>query len=367
MMRGDSGAKIKVGVVFKSYEPISAMQEYAQQTEIANLAGGFWVAEAYHWFRQYGLEARGCFATLAAVSTATKTVPIGLGITSPYMRHPTVLASEAAAIDEISGGRFTLGLGVGKVGVEYLEFDLKERSPVQVHRESIEILRNVFSGKQFHYKGQLSESKMPAFDREAAGLRTKIPIYIGATGPFMTQIAGELADGVILPGMTSPGFVRQGIANLNKGFAKSGRTLTKEFPIGGVILAACSHDGKKAIEAVRPYVGTYAINKLRNIKNKAILSTSGLPDGAWEPFRKAIADGTDDNVTHLVDDEMIRAFKVIAGTPDQCREALQSQIDAGLNMPLMEVVGPDKESHLRTIHLIGEEVVVDLKIAAATK
>jgi len=366
-MSDDSGGKVRVGVIFKSYEPIRAMQEYAIQTEEAGLAGGFWVAEAYHWFRQYGLEARGCFATLAAVAAATRSVPIGLGITSPYMRHPTVVASEAAAIDEISEGRFTAGLGVGKVGVEYLEVDLKERTPVQVHRESIEIMRSVFSGKQFHHSGRLYESQMPAFDRSAAGLRSDIPIFVGATGPYMTQLAGEVSDGVILPGMTSPEFVRQGFTNLNKGFARGGRAPSRDFPVGAVILAACSDDAQEALEAVRPYVGTYAINKLRNIKNREILSTSGLPDSAWDPFRKAIDNGTDDNVTHLVDDEMIRAFKVVAGTPEQCRDALQSQIDAGLNMPLMEVVGPDKNSHLRTIKLLGEKVVTGLTVSATSE
>jgi len=48
----------KVGVIFKSYEPLSAMQAYARQTEASNMSGGFWIAEAYHWFRQYGLIAR---------------------------------------------------------------------------------------------------------------------------------------------------------------------------------------------------------------------------------------------------------------------------------------------------------------------
>ena len=94
----------KVGVIFKSYEPMASMQKYAAQTEASNLMGGFWIAEAYHWFRQYGLESRGCFATLAAVSLATKNIPIGLGITSPYIRHPTAQASEAVAIDELSNG-----------------------------------------------------------------------------------------------------------------------------------------------------------------------------------------------------------------------------------------------------------------------
>lgn len=49
----------KMGVIFKSYEPLSAIRAYAEQTEASNMSGGFWIAEAYHWFRQYGLEARG--------------------------------------------------------------------------------------------------------------------------------------------------------------------------------------------------------------------------------------------------------------------------------------------------------------------
>ena len=105
-----SGTHPNVGVIFKSYEPMSAIQNYARQTEESGCNGGFWIAEAYHWFRKYGHEARGCFATLAAASTATKKIPIGLGITSPYMRHPTTQAAECAAIDELSGGRFNVGM-----------------------------------------------------------------------------------------------------------------------------------------------------------------------------------------------------------------------------------------------------------------
>ena len=78
-----------------------------------------------------------------------------------------------------------------------------------------------------------------------------------------------------------------------------------DFPVGGVILAACSQDGAKAKEATRSYSGTYVINKLRNIKNAIILSSSGLPDETWEPFRQALADGTEDKVTHLVSDDMM--------------------------------------------------------------
>lgn len=355
----------KVGVIFKSYEPMSAIQAYARQTEESNLSGGFWIAEAYHWFRKYGHESRGSMATLAAAALATKQIPIGLGITSPYMRHPTVQASEAVAIDELSSGRFIMGLGAGKVGIAYLEVDLEKQSPVKVHRESIEIFRGIVKGEAFSYRGELFQAEVPSLDRAGRGLRTEIPLYIGATGPMMQQLAGKMADGLLLPGLTSPGFVRYARGNLKKGFDKVGRKPPPHFPLGGVILASVSRDGAKARDAARSYAATYVVNKLRNIKNDVILASSRLPDESWEPFRRALAEGKEDRVTHLMSDEMMRKFTVIAGTPDDCVEILQELVDAGLNLPLMEVVGADQNANLETIRLLGEEVVPKLEPAAA--
>ncbi|RMF97671.1 MAG: LLM class flavin-dependent oxidoreductase [Gammaproteobacteria bacterium] len=353
-----------VGVIFKSYEPLSSIQRYAAQTEASGFSGGFWIAEAYHWFRKYGHEARGCFTTLAAASLATSRIPIGLGITSPYMRHPTIQASECNAIDELSGGRFIMGLGAGKVGTEYLDLDMKKYTPVKTHRESIEMIRGIASGKAFRYDGELFKCDMPAVDRAGRGLRTEIPIYIGATGPLMQKLAGKISDGLLLPGLTSPGFTRYARENCWAGAASVGRQLPDDFPVGGVILAACSKDRQKAKDATRSYTGTYVINKLRNIKNDVILSSSGLPDETWEPFRKAIAEGTEDHVTHLVTDEMQRAFTVISGTPDDCLEITQELLDAGLNLPLLEIVGASEEDNLESIRLFGEEVLPRLKLGA---
>jgi len=351
----------KCGVIFKSYEPLSSMQKYAAQTEASGMTGGFWIAEAYHWFRQYGLESRGCFTTLAAVSMATKKIPIGLGITSPYLRHPTIQANEAAAIDELSNGRFIMGIGVGKVGIEYLEIDQDAMRPVPVHHESMEIMRRIWSGEQFSYEGKLFKSTMPAYDRAADGLRTDIPIYVGATGPFMQKLSGRESDGMLLAGLTAPHFVEYAIGNLQDGASKAGRTLPDDFPVGGVILCCCSKDGDKARDATRSYTGTYIVNKIRNIKNDVILGGSGLPPETWDPFRKAIADGTDDHVTHLVTDEMMRKFTVISGDPDDCLEITQELVDSGLNLPLFEVVGANEEDNLETIRLMGEHVVPNLK------
>ena len=355
---------VNVGVIFKSYEPLSAIQAYAAQTEASGFGGGFWIAEAYHWFRSYGLEARGCFTALAAATMATKEIPIGLGITSPYMRHPTIQASEAAGIHELSNGRFIMGIGVGKVGIEYLEYDIDEMKPVPVHQESIDIMRKVWSGEEYSYKGKFYESSMPAYDRAADGLCLDMPLYVGATGPFMQRLAGRSSDGMLLAGLTSPAFVKYAIDNMRKGADKVGRDIPADFPVGGVILAACSKDGAKAKEATRSYTGTYVVNKLRNIKNDVILAGSGLPDSTWDPFRKAIEEGTADNVTHLVTDEMQRRFTVISGTPEECLEITQELVDAGLNTPLLEVVGASEEDNLETVRLFGEEVLPKLRPAA---
>jgi alkanesulfonate monooxygenase SsuD/methylene tetrahydromethanopterin reductase-like flavin-dependent oxidoreductase (luciferase family) len=258
-----------------------------------------------------------------------------------------------------------MGIGVGKVGIEYLEYDIDEMKPVPVHQESLDIMRKVFTGDAYEYEGAFYKSSMPAYDRAADGLRTEIPIYVGATGPFMQRLAGRSSDGMLLAGLTSPKFVEYAIDNMRKGADKVGRDIPGDFPVGGVILAACSRDGAKAKEATRSYTGTYIVNKLRNIKNDVILAGSGLPDSAWDPFRKAIEEGTADNVTHLVTDEMQRKFTVISGTPEECLEITQELVDAGLNTPLLEVVGETEEDNLETIRLFGEEVLPHLKPAAA--
>ena len=251
-----------------------------------------------------------------------------------------------------------------KAGARGGQGDMKKYTPVKTHREAVDIIRGIASGEAFAYDGELFKCDMPAVDRKGRGLRTKIPIYIGATGPFMQKMAGKISDGLLLPGLTSPGFTRYARENCWAGAAAVGRELPSDFPVGGVILTACSKDGAKAKDATRSYVGTYVINKLRNIKNAVILSTSGLPDEGWEPFREAIAAGTEDNVTHLVSDEMQRAFTVISGTPEECLEITQELVDAGLNTPLLEVAGASEEDNLETIRLFGEEVLPKLKPGA---
>jgi 5,10-methylenetetrahydromethanopterin reductase len=352
----------KIGIIFKSYEPLSSIRLYARRTEELQFQGGFWFAEAYHWFRKYGYEARGAVACLAAAVMETKTIPIGWGIGSPYLRHPTIQASEACALDELSGGRFIMGMGAGKVGINYTEVDLADEPPVKVHRESIEIFRSVVSGAAFSYRGDIYSSEMPGIAAEQRYHRDHIPVYIGGTGPGMQRLAGQMADGLLLPGLTSPGFVQIARNNIADGFSKAGRSQTNDFPLGGVILCSVARDGDKARHAARRSAAIYVVNKVKNIKNDEILSSSGITDTELAPLRERIAAGNDD-LTDLVTDDMLRKFAVVAGAPDEALEILQGLVDAGLNLPLMEVVGASEADKLDAIDLIASEMVPRLKQA----
>jgi alkanesulfonate monooxygenase SsuD/methylene tetrahydromethanopterin reductase-like flavin-dependent oxidoreductase (luciferase family) len=177
----------------------------------------------------------------------------------------------------------------------------------------------------------------------------------------MQQFAGKESDGMLLAGLTAPHFVEYAINNMQEGAKAAHRKLPDDFPVGGVILCSCSKDGDKARNATRSYTGTYVVNKIRNIKNDVILGGSGLPPETWDPFRKAIAAGTEDNVTHLVTDEIMRRFTVISGEPDECLDITQELVDSGLNLPLLEVVGANEADILDTIRLMGKHVVPHLK------
>lgn len=142
------------------------------------------------WIADEGV-AREPFTLLAAAARETKNITLGVGITSPLLRHPGVVAATAKTIDELSNGRVILGWGVG--GTESLgPFGLSTERPVGVLREALEIARAVIEG--------LAEAgyRPPAHASPPRQIRQ----FIGARGPQLNRLASSLADGVFLSGLT---------------------------------------------------------------------------------------------------------------------------------------------------------------------
>lgn len=143
------------------------------------------------WIADEGV-ARDPMAVLAAAADATATITLAVGITSPLLRHPGAIAATAATVDELSGGRFVLGLGVG--GEKSLApFALSTDRPVGVLREAIGVARAV-----------LADETGEGYRRPAHGFGPRaVPVWVGARGPQIVRLAARVADGVFLSGCTA--------------------------------------------------------------------------------------------------------------------------------------------------------------------
>ncbi len=136
-----------------------------------------------------GLHTRDVYITLAAVAGATERIPIGPGITNPFVRHPGATASAIATLDELSGGRAFLGLGAGG-GLTLGPLAIDRVRPVSTVEEMVVTLRRLFAGERVDHEGA-------TFSFHQAGLdygRPDIEIMLAGRGPRMTALGGRLAD-----------------------------------------------------------------------------------------------------------------------------------------------------------------------------
>src|SRR6266571_2320360 len=178
-------------------------------------------------------DARDASLVLAAYASHTQRVKLGTGVLPIYTRHPTAMAQMAASLDELSGGRFILGLGVShKVTVEGM-WGLRLENPVDAMREYLTIVRTTlreggcgFEGR--HFTGRVAYS---------GPRRADLPIMISALNPRMLDLAGEIADGIVLY-MCTPAYVREHIVPA----VRAGREIVAAVPVSLTSDRSAAHD-----------------------------------------------------------------------------------------------------------------------------
>jgi probable F420-dependent oxidoreductase len=136
-----------------------------------------------------------CGPLLMAAAAATTTLRVGSYVYNNDLRHPAVLAKEAATIDVLSGGRLELGIGAGWYRTEYDQAGLTFDPPrVRVDRmeESLGILQALFAGGPVHHDGP--HYRLDGMEGQPKPVQDHIPILIGGGGPRMMGIAARRAD-----------------------------------------------------------------------------------------------------------------------------------------------------------------------------
>ena len=162
----------------------------AQTAEEAGLAG-FSRSDHYYWSGEPGLPATDAFTTLGGVARETRRVRLGVLVSPITFRHPAVIAKSAASIDEMSGGRFDLGVGTGWMEAEHNAFGL----PFPPVKERFERLGEVLQYLRAAFGGESFNGRYFSFEADARPRPTGINLLVGGSGPHKTPtLAGRLAD-----------------------------------------------------------------------------------------------------------------------------------------------------------------------------
>jgi F420-dependent oxidoreductase-like protein len=210
---------------------------------------------------------RDSFLVLAAYGAATTRLGLGNGVVPIYPRHPVAMAQAALTLSEMTGGRFTLGLGVSHRASMESALGLTLREPLGVMREYVAVLRGAlgkgasFDGRHYKVNWSLAVPERPAAP----------PIYLAALSPRMLELAGEIADGVVL-WLCSPAYVRDvAMPALGRGRARAGKTLDG-FDVVAAVPLAIADDAAAALAAFHGELARYLALPFY----RAMLEGSGL-------------------------------------------------------------------------------------------
>jgi len=319
----------RIALAFPGDMSIQEMLEYVILAEKRGYES-VWMAEDY--FLRDG------FTPLAAFAAVTEKIGIGTAIVSIYTRHPAINAISIATIDEYSNGRARLGLGASaRLPVE-VNMGIPYKQHLTRMREHVEITRRILRGETVNYEGKIYriENLKLGFKPKSE----KIPIYIGATGPHMLQLAGEIGDGVIFNAFSSPKYIRDfALEQVKIGAERAGRSL-KDLDISAHVVYSVSKNPEVARTHVKRLLALYFANPEVS-KPLAMHSGVDIDDDLFKKIMKARLEWKSEEMANLIPDSFVDIFAV-AGSPDEARQKLQQFYEAGIDFPQLYLLG-DKD------------------------
>ena len=281
------------------------------------------------------ISGREPFIVLSAYARATERIRLGTGVTPIYTRTPANMAQTAATVDELSGGRHNLGIGVSHRPVVEAWYGQTIDRPVREMRDYVAIVRAILRGED----PPPGEKWQTAF--RLLEPRPDVPIYIAALSPAMLRAAGEIADGAIL-WLCNPEYIeRVVVPEVRTGRERAGKSLDS-FDVVAAVPAAATDDPQAAWSALRrdllPYFGLPFY--------RAMLERSGYEDDI-AAFDEAAGSGDGEAMQAAISERFLQALTAV-GDEAGVREGVERYRRAGATSPC---VGPipktDFEATLR--------------------
>jgi phthiodiolone/phenolphthiodiolone dimycocerosates ketoreductase len=307
--------------------PVFPVDEVLRAARFADEFGfdGLWVPEYLIRRGDRGLALEP-LTILAAAARETRRVHLGTYVLGLERRHPSMLAFIAASLDQLSGGRFILGLGTGAIEMDRA-LGIPHRQATSRLGEYIEVLRRLWRDEKPTYKG--SYYSLHGGTLSVFPLQDPLPVWVAAQGPEGMEVAGVRADGWISNWLYTPEGFGQALATVRRRGEAVGRDPSS---IVGVFEAGVSVAETQA-EAER-----YGIP---GVKAK-LLKIGGEYAYGYRQLKALGYEGPPPTALDQIPDQMIRACSII-GTPSQVIERIEAYAHQGVDYFITTFMNPGDE------------------------
>jgi 5,10-methylenetetrahydromethanopterin reductase len=277
---------------------------------------------------------------MAAFAASTERLIVGSGVVNTWTRNVALLASTFVTLDDLAPDRIVLGIGAWwdplarKVGID-------RKHPLRCMRETVEACRRLFTLEEVTIDGEFVHLDGVRIDVVHGDTSPrKIPIYIGATGPKMLELSGEIADGVVLNYMVSPAYNDDAMERIDAGARRAGRTV-EEIDRPQLVVCSLDQDRAKALDAARLLLTQYLgqqphIMKASGVDQSLIDEINSIVD--WPAGHDEI-----EKAASIVPDDVVQLVSA-SGTPDECRAKVAQYIEHGATCPILYPLGDDVEA-----------------------
>ncbi len=280
---------------------------------------------------------RDAIVPMAAYAAVTEKIKVGSGVLNNWTRNVGLLAATFLTLDDLAPNRAILGIGAWwdplakNVGID-------RRKPLLAMRETVEVVRRLLAMERVTFHGEFHHVDGIELDVVHGRREPRhVPIMIGATGPQMMELTGEIADGAVLNYCVAPDYNIRALELLEKGARKAGRSLD-DLDRPQLVVCSVDHDHAKAIETSKMLLCQYMaqqphIAKASGVSNDVVAEIQSIL--GWPATHEQI-----DSAKHLVPDDLVHRITA-SGTPDEARAKVQEYINNGATCPILYPVGGD--------------------------
>lgn len=297
---------------------------------------------------------RDAIVPMAAYAAVTDKIVVGSGVINNWTRNIGLLAATFLTLDDLAPGRIVCGLGAwwdplaSQVGIS-------RKRPLKAMRETVEVLRRLLNMENVTFDGEFHQVQNIELDVVHGRREPRdVKIMIGATGPKMMQLTGEISDGAVLNYCVPPEYNHMAMEQLAIGAKKSGRTVD-DIDRPQLIVCSVDHDHDKAIDYSRELLVQYLaqqphIAKASGVSNDVVAEIQTIL--GWPATHEQIQ-----KAKHLVPEELVLRITA-SGTPDEARAKVQEYINNGATYPILYPVGGDVRLLINTFASTKEDDIM---------